>query len=310
MTESVTDLSEVLNEAVTRGRAMTADGRVASYIPELAKADPNLVGLVLQAVGTPAQAAGDAESVFTLQSVSKVLFLAHAVRECGNDILDRMSCEPSGDAFHSIVRLEEEFGRPRNPYINAGAIMVAGLLPGDGPDDKAAGFCRFLSAVCDGAPFTIDEATYLSESATGFRNRALANYMRHHRMVTDAEVSVETYFRLCAVTCDTRRLARAGQFLANRGVDPVSGERILGAVDNRALVALMTTCGMYDEVGRFAIDVGLPGKSGVSGALLTVVPGRMTIAAYGPALGPKGNSIAGMTALRHVARQLDLSLFG
>ena len=232
------------------------------------------------------------------------------MRETGNAILDRMSCEPSGDSFHSIVRLEEEFGRPRNPYINAGAIMVAGLLPGSGPDEKVKGFRVFLSEICDGAAFPVDEATYQSESATGFRNRALANYMRHHGIIVDADVAVETYFRLCAVQCDARRLARIGLFLANRGVDPITGKRILDAADNRALVALMTTCGMYDEVGRFAIDVGLPGKSSVSGALLAVVPGRMTIATYGPALGPKGNSVAGMVALRHVSQRLGLSMFG
>ena len=255
-------------------------------------------------------AVGDADSFFTMQSVSKVFFLAHAIREQGPSILERMSCEPSGDSFHSIVRLEEEYGRPRNPYINAGAIMVAGLLPGSGADEKVRGFRAFMAEICDGAPFPVDEAVFQSESATGFRNRALANYMRHHGIVADADVAVETYFRLCAVVCTAKRLGRAGMFLANRGVDPVTGKRILDIADNRSLVALMATCGMYDEVGRFAIDVGLPGKRSVSGSVLGVVPGRLSIAVFAPALGPKGNSIGGLAAMRHLSSRLDLSLYG
>lgn len=303
-------LAEVMAEALDLGRAAAKTGRVASYIPELAKVDPNLMGIVLHPTDGPPVAVGDADALFTMQSVSKVFFLAHAIREQGPTILERMSCEPSGDSFHSIVRLEEEYGRPRNPYINAGAIMVAGLLPGSGADEKVRGFRTFMSEICDGASFPVDEAVYQSESATGFRNRALANYMRHHGIVADADVAVETYFRLCAVVCTAKRLARAGLFLANRGVDPVTGKRILDVADNRSLVALMATCGMYDEVGRFAIDVGLPGKSSVSGSVLSVVPGRLSIAVFAPALGPKGNSIGGLAAMRHLSMRLDLSLFG
>jgi glutaminase len=303
-------LDSVMAEAVAIGRTAAATGKVASYIPELAKVDPNLLGIALCPVDGPLLAAGDADTVFTMQSVSKVFFLAHAIREQGPGILDRMSCEPSGDSFHSIVRLEEEYGRPRNPYINAGAIMVAGLLPGSGPDEKVRGFRAFMSEICDGAAFPVDEAVYQSESNTGFRNRALANYMRHHGIVADADVAVETYFRLCAVTCTATRLARAGLFLANRGVDPLAGKRILDIADNRSLVALMATCGMYDEVGRFAIDVGLPGKSSVSGSVLSVVPGRLSIAVFAPALGPKGNSVGGLAVMRHLSTRLDLSLFG
>lgn len=303
-------LATAMTEALEIGRVAASTGRVATYIPELAKVDPNLLGIALCRLDGPPLTAGDADAVFTMQSVSKVFFLAHAIREQGPGILERMSCEPSGDSFHSIVRLEEEYGRPRNPYINAGAIMVAGLLPGSGPDEKVRGFRAFMPEICDGAAFPVDEAVYQSESNTGFRNRALANYMRHHGIVADADVAVETYFRLCAVVCTAKRLGRAGMFLANRGVDPMTGKRILEAADNRSVVALMAMCGMYDEVGRFAIDVGLPGKSSVSGSVLAVLPGRLSLAVFAPALGPKGNSVGGLAVLRHLSSRLDLSLFG
>ncbi len=312
MKEAIVDgrFETAMQEALEIGRAAAKTGRVASDIPELAKVDPNLLAIALYPVDGQALAVGDADVPFTMQSVSRVFFLAHAIREQGPAILERMSCEPSGDSFHSIVRLEEEYGRPRNPYINAGAIMVAGLLPGSGADEKVRGFRAFMSEICDGASFPVDEAVYQSESATGFRNRALANYMRHHGIVADADVAVETYFRLCAVVCTAKRLGRAGLFLANRGVDPIAGKRVLDTADNRSLVALMATCGMYDEVGRFAIDVGLPGKSSVSGSVLSVVPGRLSIAVFAPALGPKGNSVGGPAAMRHLSTRLDLSLFG
>ena len=303
-------IEAAMAKALEVAKAAAPSGKVASYIPELAKVDPNLMGIALCAVDGGLIAAGDADATFTMQSVSKVFFLAHAIREQGPGILDRMFLEPSGDAFHSIVRLEEEYGKPRNPYINAGAIMVAGLLPGSGPDEKVRGFRSFMSEICDGVAFPVDEAVYQSESNTGFRNRALANYMRHHGIVADADVAVETYFRLCAVVCTTKRLARAGLFLANGGLDPITGKRILEVADNRSVVALMAMCGMYDEVGRFAIDVGLPGKSSVSGAVLSVLPGRLSIAVFGPALGPKGNSIGGLAAMRQLSTSLDLSLFG
>lgn len=303
------ELARRLEEALAVAVEAAAGGRVASYIPELAKADPAKVGLAIATVDGRRLQAGDAEVPFTFQSVSKVFSLAVVLGRTGLRIFEKMSCEPSGDAFHSIVRLEEERGRPRNPYINAGAILVSAELPGTSSRDKVTALQSFLSEICDGHEFGVDEAVFRSEAVSGYRNRALAHYMRHFGLLEDPRLAVETYFRQCAVSLDAVRLARVGLFLAHGGVDPCSGKRVLSPECNRTVVAQMAMCGLYDEVGRFAVDVGVPAKSGVSGAILAVVPNRMAIAAYGPALGPKGNSLAGMAALTHLSRTLGLSLF-
>lgn len=303
------ELPRFLDEAVSVGRKAAADGQIATYIPELARADPNHFGMAVATMDGKRYQSGDAEVPFTFQSVSKVFSLALVLREKGVAVLDRMSVEPSGDAFHSIVRLEEEKGRPRNPYINAGAILVSAQLPGTKPHEKIVGLQKFLGELSDGAAFPIDEAVYQSETETGYRNRALANYMRHFGHLDDPRSAVETYFRQCSITLDTVRLARIGLFLCNRGIDPASGRVVIDRNCNSTVVAQMAIAGLYDEVGRFAVSVGVPAKSGVSGAMLAVVPGRMTVAVYGPALGPKGNSVAGMAALAYLSDRLELSVF-
>lgn len=295
--------------ALAAGRSAAAGGEVARYIPELAKADPAHVGIAIATIDGGRHEAGDSAVPFTFQSVSKVFSLALVLREQGSAVLDHMACEPSGDAFHSIVRLEEENGRPRNPYINAGAILVSGRLPGEDPRARAGSLQSFLGEICDGEHFPVDDAVFRSESATGYRNRALANYLRHFGLLDDPGLAVESYFRQCSITLDTPRLARLGLFLANGGVDPVTGQRVLDRHANHAVVSQMAMCGLYDDVGRFAIEVGVPAKSGVSGAILAVVPGRMAIAAFGPALGHKGNSTAGLAVLRHLSERLDLSVY-
>lgn len=301
-------IEELLGKALNRVRSAQREGRLPDYIPELARADPKRIGIAVHTAEDEAFAAGDAGAPFTLQSVSKVFSLACVMREKGMAALDGMPGEPSGDAFHSIVRLEEEAGRPRNPLINAGAILVSSRLPGATAEDKAAVLRAFIGDIL-GAPVEMDPAVYESERATGFRNRALANYMRHFRRLDDADAACEAYFRQCAIRLDARSLARAGLFLAHHGRDPVSGREILTAEANRKVLALMLTCGLYDQVGEFAMSVGLPAKSAVSGAILAVVPGRMAIATYAPLLGEKGNSLAGMAMLEILSAELGLSLF-
>lgn len=305
----LTEIEDLLNEAVGRAKAAGLKGRLPDYIPELARIDPKLMGIAAHTVEGEAYASGDAGAPFTLQSVSKVFALAAVMRETGTGALADMPGEPSGDAFHSIVRLEEESGRPRNPLINAGAILVSSRLAGPTPEAKARALRAFIGEIA-GAGVEMDRAVYESERATGFRNRALANYMRHFRRLDDAEGACEAYFRQCAIRLDARALARAGLFLANRGRDPVSGREILPAEANRTVLALMLTCGLYDQVGEFAVKVGVPAKSAVSGAILAVVPGRMAIATYAPLLGEKGNSLAGMAMLEFLSDELGLSVFG
>ncbi|MEO0975486.1 MAG: glutaminase A, partial [Pseudomonadota bacterium] len=257
--------------------------------------------------------AGDALTPFTLQSVSKVFALACVLRSEGERLWQRVSMEPSGDAFHSIVRLEEEHGRPRNPLINAGAIAVSDCLLGTDPETRIEGLRAYLHALGGFSRgderFALDERVYLSECRTGFRNRALANYMRHFGVVVDPEAALDTYFRQCSLSVTAVELARLGLFFAGAGTDPLTGRQLLGREAAHQVVALMATCGLYDEVGRFAVRVGVPAKSGVSGAILAVVPGRYSIACYGPALGERGNSLAGMAMLQLLSREAGLSVF-
>jgi len=301
-------LQAVIDEARERGRRVAASGSVASYIPELAKADPAHCGLAVHTVAGEALQAGDAGKAFTMQSISKVFALA-CVQAAGIDPYRDLASEPSGDAFHSIVKLEEERGRPRNPLINAGAILVSSLLPGASAMDKLEALLAFLARCAGGARFACDEAVYASECRTGYRNRALAHYMRHFGVLAAPDTAVDAYFRQCAVAVTAAGLARLALFLANDGADPLTGERILAPDTNRRILALMALCGLYDEVGAFATRVGLPAKSGVSGGILAVVPGRMSICAFGPALGERGNSVAAMAALAHLAEALELSVF-
>jgi glutaminase len=304
-------LAGAVASAYEAGRRAFGSGRVADYIPELANASPGWFGIAVHPVdAAEAIVEGDVDVVFSLQSVSKVFSLAAMLADAGEEAaFAHVGFEPSGDVFHSIVRLEEEHGRPRNPLINAGAIAVSALLPGAGIDARIDGLRAFLRAICPGHDFTIDEDVYRSEAATGFRNLALAHYMRHYGTVTDPELAAHTYFRQCAITVTARGLARLGLFLAGNGRDPLTGRDVLSPQHTRTVLALMTTCGLYDEVGWFAVRVGLPAKSGVSGGLLAIVPGRMSIACFGPALGAKGNSVAGLAALECLSTELGLSLF-
>jgi glutaminase len=304
-------LVDVVTEALELGRTAARGGRCATYIPELANADPASVAIAVSTLAGEEVALGDTAVRFTLQSVSKVFALACVLQRGDPHLWERVQMEPSGDAFHSIVRLEEEQGRPRNPFINAGAIVVSAHLSGSDGKARIEALRQFLRRASGSgvARFDVDEAVYRSECVTGFRNRALANYMKHFGVLEDPDVAVDVYFRQCAMLVDVAELARTGLFLANAGEDPITRNRLLTPRDNRTIVALMATCGLYDEVGRFAVRVGIPAKSGVSGGVLGVIPGHMTVACYGPALGPAGNSLAAMTMLEFIMNRLSLSVF-
>ncbi len=305
------ELDNALDEAHAAGRAVCSEGAVATYIPELAKVDPQKFAISAITIDGLQGSRGDSSERFTLQSVSKVFSLACVMQSSGLDVFQAMSVEPSGDAFFSIVKLEEERGRARNPYINAGAIAVSAVLPGTDFAAKVLGFREFLGRLAESGSesFPVDDAVFRSEAQHGWRNQALANMMRHYNTLSDPDLAAMAYFRQCATTSTSELLARIGLFLACGGKDPLTGHQILDPRLNHRTVALMTTCGMYDEVGRHAIEVGLPTKSAVSGAMLAVVPGHMAVAAYGPALGNKGNSVAGMKALAVFSATLGLSIF-
>ncbi|MEM1437023.1 MAG: glutaminase A [Pseudomonadota bacterium] len=304
------ELDAALDAAYAAGLNARGLGRVADYIPELANGDAEAFGIALLPIGAAQPLTrGDADTVFTLQSVSKVFALAAVIDFCGTALFDQhVGVEPSGDAFHSIVLLENERGVARNPLINAGAILVSAHLPGGTVAQKIGALRDWLQGVCPQQRFEVDERVAESELRTGFRNLAIANFLKHWGHLDDPRSAAETYFRQCALRVTATGLSRLGVVLANGGCHP-GGERVIQPDSNRTLLALMSTCGLYDEVGRFAVDVGLPAKSGVSGGILAIVPGRMAIATWGPALGAKGNSVAGLAALRVLAERLKLSLF-
>jgi glutaminase len=305
------DLAELVPRIAAAMAARTARGRVADYIPELAKVSAGHFGLVVITADGREHAAGDADIGFSIQSISKLFALVEALSSHGERVWQRVGREPSGSAFNSIVQLEAEAGRPRNPFINAGAIAVSDLIT-DG-DDPRAGAGRVLRLLRDlsGAPsIAVDGAIAYSEAATGHRNAALAHFMKAHGVLTgDVAATLSTYFHQCAIAMSCRELARAGRFLMNGGVDPASGRRVVSPEQARRINALMLTCGHYDASGDFAFSVGLPAKSGVGGGILAIAPGRASIAVWSPGLSPQGNSLLGTAALEELASAMGWSVF-
>ncbi len=308
-------VSEKLEDIVAEvARAMgphLGRGRVADYIPALARVDARRFGIAVATVDGASAMAGDAETPFSIQSISKVFTLTMALGRTGTDLWRRVGHEPSGSAFNSIVQLEREKGIPRNPLINAGALVVTdALLVGADVAATIARITSFLRRTADDLNVSVDPEVAASESATGYRNASLANFLRASDNLRNApEAVLEVYFNQCALTMNCRQLARAGLFLAHAGVDPITRARISTPVRTRRVNAIMMTCGHYDASGDVAFRVGLPGKSGVGGGILAIAPGRGAIAVWSPGLNPAGNSLVGLLALRKLASLTRWSVF-
>ncbi|MBC7311366.1 MAG: glutaminase [Rhizobium sp.] len=306
------DLQAVIDDIALSLAERRGEGKVADYIPELAKVDPNQFGIALTTVDGQVFTAGDATTPFSIQSVSKVFMLTLALGKAGEGIWKRVGREPSGSAFNSIVQLEQEHGIPRNPFINAGAIVVCDMvLAGHKPKEAIGEVLRFVRYLADDETISIDRAVAKSETQTGFRNHALANFMRsfgnlHH----EVDHVLGVYFHQCAIAMTCRQLSRAGLFLAAHGHDPISGYSVVSPKRARRINALMLTCGHYDGSGDFAFHVGLPGKSGVGGGILAIAPGKASIAVWSPGLNKVGNSALGSVALEMLAARTGWSVFG
>jgi glutaminase len=306
------DLDHVVKEIAAEMAQQGERGKVASYIPELARVDVKSFGLaVIDAEGQVA-AAGDADTAFSIQSISKVFTLTLALGKVGDRLWRRVGREPSGSAFNSIVQLEYERGIPRNPFINAGAIAVTDvILSGHQPREVLGEIIQFMRFVANDAAIMIDEEVAASETRTGFRNVALANYMKSFDVLENpVDFTLGVYFHHCAIAMSCRQLAMAGRFLAHLGRNPSTGLSIIGAESARRINALMLTCGHYDGSGEFAYRVGLPGKSGVGGGILAIAPGKASIAVWSPGLDANGNSLLGRVALETLARRMGWSIFG
>ncbi len=279
-------IDSVVKEIAEEMRQRPDRGEVATYIPELARVDPQQFGIaVVDAEGNVA-VAGDCDTAFSIQSISKVFTLTLALGKVGDRLWARVGREPSGSPFNSIVQLENEKGIPRNPFINAGAIAVTDvILSGHLPREALGEILRFVRFVADDASITIDETVAASEQRTGFRNRALANYMKSFGVIENpVDFTLGVYFHHCAIAMTCRQLAMAGRFLALSGRNPSTGFGVVSAERARRINALMLTCGHYDGSGEFAYRVGLPGKSGVGGGILVVAPGKASIVVWSPGL--------------------------
>jgi glutaminase len=306
------DLALVVSEIAEEMRQRPDRGQVATYIPQLARADPGAFGLVVVDSEGNVAAGGDCDVPFSIQSISKVFTLTLALGKAGDRLWSRVGREPSGSAFNSIVQLEHEHGIPRNPFINAGAIAVTDvILSGHQPREVLGEILRFMRFICGDPSVTIDEAVAASEKATGFRNVALANYMKSFGVLDNpVDYTLGVYFHHCAIAMSCRQLAMAGRFLAQYGRNPDTGLPVIPPERARRINAIMLTCGHYDGSGEFAYRVGLPGKSGVGGGILAVAPGKASIAVWSPGLDAWGNSHLGRIALEKLTKRMGWSIFG
>ena len=288
------------------------EGKVANYIPALAKIDPKKFGMAIVTIDGDVHTIGDADEAFSIQSISKVFTLTLALGRIGEGLWKRVGREPSGTPFNSIVQLESEHGIPRNPFINAGAIVVADtLLSGHQPKETLGEILSFLRYLADDDTITIDAEVARSEQQTGFRNAALANYMHAFDNIRNpVEKTLGVYFHQCALSMSCVQLAKAGLFLANNGRIMKNGHNAVSAERARRINALMLTCGHYDASGDFAFRVGLPGKSGVGVGILAIAPGKAAISVWSPGLNRNGNSATGTMALESLAKRAGWSIFG
>lgn len=306
------DLDSVIREIAAEMAQRSDRGAVADYIPELARVDSNQFGIAVIDADGRVTTGGDSETPFSIQSVSKVFTLTLALGMAGDRLWKRVGREPSGNPFNSIVQLERECGVPRNPFINAGAIAVTDLiLSGHEPREALGEILRFLQFLAQDPTITIDERVAASEKRTGFRNTALANYMKSFGVIENpVDYTLGVYFHHCAIAMNCRQLAMAGRFLAHNGRNPSTGHNVVSAERARRINAIMLTCGHYDGSGEFAYRVGLPGKSGVGGAILAVAPGKASIAVWSPGLDAAGNSHLGRVALERLTQRMGWSVFG
>lgn len=302
---------ELLHEALDYGRVFVKNGQTAQYIPELRTVNKYYLGICAMTLDGKIYEAGDTLVPFTIQSISKMVSLLLAIKDCGMEYLfhDKVGSEPTGDPFNSIAKLETK-PRPFNPFINAGAITVASCIKGNDADDKFERFLAFLRKLCNNPDISVNQDVYESEKLTGDRNRALAYYLKASGILEGSvEECLDFYFKMCSVSATAHDIAYLSLVLANHGIDPKSKEELIPAKHAKAVRALMLTCGMYDGSGEFAMTVGFPAKSGVGGGIAVPLINHMGIGVFGPSLDEKGNSAGGIKMLEYLSKKLNYSLF-
>jgi glutaminase len=282
---------------------------VASYIPELGHVDPNKFGVNLRTLEGDDFGIGDFEEKFSIQSIAKVLSLTLVYNKLGPEIWERVGVEPSGNPFNSLLQLEADKGKPRNPLINAGAIVVCDILISnfDKPKEELLAFIQDLSGIKN---LDYSHKIANSEKLMGFRNAALINLMKDlGNIKNDIYQVLDLYFHLCSIEMTCRELSKTFLYLANDGIDPGSNNKIINLSRSKRLNAIMQLCGFYDEAGEFSFKVGLPGKSGIGGGIVAIYPEHYSIAVWSPRLNSKGNSYRGMKFLELFTSKTGLSIF-
>lgn len=304
-------LGEVLPQIAAHLSQRSERGQVAQYIPPLARIDPGKFGMAIVLNDNSVHAIGDAQEAFSIQSISKVFALTLALGKLGDGLWRRVGREPSGDAFNSIVLLEHEKGIPRNPFINAGAIVTSDvLLASHEPRETIGEILRFVQFLAEDSDISIDPFVAQAETATGFGNFALANLLKANGNLQNLpEQVLGVYHHQCSIAMTCRQLAQAGAFLVSEGRNPLNGFQIVAPERARRINALMMTCGHYNGSGDFAYRVGVPAKSGVGGGVLAIVPRIASIAVWSPGLNQHGNSLLGTEALEMLCKEMRWSVF-
>ena len=308
-------MKELLEKIVDDNRKYIKDGAVATYIPALGEVDPNLLGLSVADIrcdGYHEYSVGNCNAKFAIESTSKVVSLALAILDNGLDyVFSKVGTEPTHFSFNSILNMQIRGSeKPTNPFINAGAITVTSLIKGKDSNEKVERILAFMRVLANDDDINVNKEIYLSEKRTGNINRSLAYYMEGHNMIEgDVEDILDAYFQQCSIEVTALDLARIGAVFANKGVMPWNDERIIPMEVCTIIKGLMTTCGLYDESGSFAVHIGIPAKSGVGGGILATVPNKMGIGIFGPAIDKEGNSTAGVKILQSLSKELSLEIF-
>ena len=305
-------MEELLERLLKECRPAAREGRVADYIPELAKGDPEALGIYIIGSEGKRSWAGDCRQPFTIQSIVKPILLLQALLDNGAEfVMSRVGVEATGKPFDAINSGDQHLDSGNiNPMVNMGAIVMCSLIHGGGYEERFSRLLNLTRKLAGDRELGVDEAVYHSEKSHGSKNRALAYLLKSHGLLDgDVEEVLDCYFRACSIRLDCRGLAHIGAVLSNRGRLPVSNERIFPSALSRYVNAILMTCGMYDGSGEFALRVGVPAKSGVGGGIMAVAPTRMGIGIFGPALDRKGNSVAGIKLLERLSGELHLSIF-
>ncbi|MCH8533897.1 MAG: glutaminase [Flavobacteriaceae bacterium] len=303
------DYQGILNIIEKQLQHTTITGKVADYIPQLAKVDPNQLGMYLKCTNGEEFYFGNYNTNFSIQSISKVYTLALAKEIVGDDLWERVGVEPSGNPFNSLTQLESENGVPRNPFINAGSIVVADCLLSTLENPKED-FLKFVQKIGEDDSIQYNPNVAQSEKKHGYRNVALINYMKSlNNIENEPEKVLDFYYDQCSLDMTCEQLAKSFMLFANQGKLLGSEEQVFNPQSIKRINAIMQTCGFYDEAGEFSYRVGLPGKSGVGGGIVAIHPNHYTVAVWSPPLNKKGNSELGMKALEELTSLTGLSIF-